>query len=149
MSCPKLQNASPSSWFLFSKRGLFLLLLACVSFLQSLNSTCAYEQTQKQFPVGLEAYGTFNQHHQLPIPTPININQADVNQLLLLPYMNLNLALKIIKGRPFNTITDLNRLQAQGVPPRQLALLLDAYHTSSRPFVFSKPGSLPQPLLRQ
>lgn len=108
----------------------------------------AFYTNQKLFPVGLETYGTFSQNKKYQVPGQININTADINQLLLIPKMTTSTALKIIRLRPFIKPEDLHRLENHGVTNTQVAMLLDVYNNSSRPFIFWESGQPPE-VLRQ
>lgn len=48
----------------------------------------------------------------------VNINRATVNDLMLLPRVNETLAQRIVAGRPYNRVEDLQRVS--GIGPKTL-----------------------------
>jgi Helix-hairpin-helix motif len=84
------------------------------------------------------------QHHKLPFGL-LNINQADLNQLMAIPTMTENMALKIIRYRPFRQASDLNRLSALPIRERERLIRI----TSTRLQFKDAPSASSGSILRQ
>lgn len=60
---------------------------------------------------------------RLPVPRRINVNRADVNELMTLPGVTENIALKLIRIRPVKDLRDFHRMPWLG--PKQVERLID------------------------
>lgn len=56
------------------------------------------------------------------VPGKVNVNKADLNELLSLPGMDENLALKLIRVRPLKSREDFRKMPF--ISPRNIQLLL-------------------------
>lgn len=82
----------------------------------------AYEFANAYYPVNLDQV-VHKRSLYHAAPSKLDLNEADFNQLLLLPDMTPNLALKLIRLRPFADYSALQQLQGQ-VPKGELARLI-------------------------
>jgi hypothetical protein len=98
--------------------GLCLLLTTLVA----VPPVHAYEFANAYYPINLEQVVHKRQLYHAPVGK-LNLNEADLNQLLLLPEMTPNIALKLMRLRPLSTYHALQQLEGQ-VPKGQLARLI-------------------------
>lgn len=104
-----------------TKRYLVLNLVWAVG-LWAMPQGYAQEMALPRFPMGLEMLSpyTMQQRHISP-PLSINLNTADLNELMTLPYITQSMALAIIRFRPYRAVGDLSRVQ--GFSPAQVKQL--------------------------
>jgi hypothetical protein len=63
-------------------------------------------------------------HQKVTLPGRINLNQASLNQLAILPGFDVDLALKVMRSRPFSNLQDFYQKMPSS-SHRQLNYLLD------------------------
>lgn len=86
----------------------------------------AQEMVLPRFPLGFENLSPYWVQQRTVAPPPsINLNTADVNELMTLPYITQSMALAIIRFRPYRAMADLNRVRSfSPAQVRQLSNLL-------------------------
>jgi hypothetical protein len=130
---------------LFVRSFLTLGFFFCLSVLFACWPAHAYEFANAYYPINLEqVIHKRSLYHTAP--SKLNLNEADLNQLLLLPEMTPNVALKLMRLRPFTDYTALQQLEGQ-VPKGQLVKLIS---TLERRTVLKAPSvNIPIAGLRQ
>ena len=126
---------------------IFLKLFLVLFILCQGAEAFGFSRMRYAFPIAIETYVTFDSDKKFAIPKAINLNTADLNHLMLIPSMTTNTAIKIIRCRPFRDVNDLKRLETEGISYQQVAMLIDTYQNSSRPFILWQEGG--QETLRQ
>jgi DNA uptake protein ComE-like DNA-binding protein len=109
------------------KRLLVLSVSALVG-LCAMPQGLAQEMVVPRFPLGFENLSpVLAQQRSYAPPPSINLNTADVNELMTLPYITQSMALAIIRFRPYRAVADLNRVRSfSPAQVRQLSSLLAA-----------------------
>jgi DNA uptake protein ComE-like DNA-binding protein len=95
------------------------LLATCLLLAQPFTPpAAAQEWASPNFPLGLDELSpTYRQQRRLSAPDTINLNTADLNELMTLPYITQSMALAIIRFRPYRSWDELHRIRS--LSPRQ------------------------------
>ncbi len=124
-----------------------LTVLAAIFLIPRIFSTRAsyfspdvYDQQLEDQLVSIDP--TYNRHERLAEISPIDINVATYNELILLPRVNDTLASAIIAGRPFFTVQQLD--DVYGIGPKTLDLLRPHVIVDNASLAQNFPNATPQ-----
>lgn len=95
-----------------------LLVLAPLAALQPPGFAASYAEPA----IPPEVVYAHDLRQRITVPQRVNVNKASLNDLLTLPGMDENMALKLLRMRPIQTKEDF--LQMPFVSPRNVQLLL-------------------------
>lgn len=111
-------NGLPSSWAK-QRMGLTLLLLSLL-----LSPRPAFAQMGWETFIPPEFAFRDNIHQKITLPKQLNINESSLTQLQILPGINEEIALKMMRGRPFSDVQDFySRLP--GMTKKQVDVLIE------------------------
>lgn len=107
------RTQATASWRSLSRLGLTALtaLIGAGMWVNSCLPACAQDLGRPYFPPGLSELARAQQH-SLRVPNRVNVNRANLQELMTLPGVTESIALSLVRLRPFRGFDDLSRIQA-------------------------------------